>query len=116
MPSMKLILKIKTKDPQIIAVTIMTEDIRLLIYIRDKAATMSNYVLFALNKSGEKIGYGLVPAAAYQCILNVLNNGFKTSINNSIRRHTSSLIGNALNATFSIINHSQNTTAIVVNT
>lgn len=93
----------------------MIEEIKLHTYIKDKAAIISKYVLFVLSKYAGKIGYGPVPAVVYQCILNVLNNGFKASISNSIKKHILSLIGNALNATFNTMNHSQNIIAIVEN-
>ncbi len=76
---------------------------------------MNKIALSALSTSEEKIGSGHVLVAAYPCISNALSNGFKTSINNLIRKRISSSIGNALNATFSTTNPCPNTTAIAVN-
>ena len=52
------------------------------IYTRDKAAVLISYASFVLNKSVEKIGFGLAYAAAYPCISGASSNGYKTSISN----------------------------------
>lgn len=113
--SMKLNTKTPIKDPTIIAIT-MIGSYRLLNFNKDRAVISNKIALSALSTSEEKIGYGLVSAVVFLCILNALNNGFKTSTSSLIRKRISYSTGNVLNATFNIINRCPNITVIVENT
>ena len=71
-------------------------------------------MLFAHNISEKKIISGHVPAAIFQCILNVLNHGFLMLIGTKIKIKFCSL-GVVPNANFSTMNLCLNIIAIVGN-
>lgn len=77
-----------------------------------KAAAIMTYLAsFVHKKSERKIGYGLVNAVAFQCILNVSKLGSSISISNLIRNHSLFTAGSVHNASSNTMSLCPNITA-----
>jgi hypothetical protein len=92
-----------------------TEIFKSLVLFSAKAASRTIIASFVPKTSAEKTGFGPVHAAQSLCICAALNSGFRTSMNSSNIKLFISLIGSALNATLSTINHFPNIIATVEN-